>query len=206
MSQNSNEANIVEPVLVCPYNPSHQILRSRMQYHLVKCQKNHPSTEKVICPFNATHRIPRPELQYHIATCPERRIVEEQKYVTQDESVDSVDGNKPGLVPYYMPRVPPCEENWDDFHGKGYDPATLTIKKPILRNLPGATKSERKKFRLMERRRVQMLSSGEIVEDEQSDQSIISSENIRRPKWDSAMAQTLRLGMGRGTISADCRR
>ena len=66
--------------VTCPYNRAHQITLERIQYHLVKCRRNHPSTDHVICPYNATHHVLRPEEQYHISTCPDRKIVELAKY------------------------------------------------------------------------------------------------------------------------------
>lgn len=42
--------------LVCPYNPSHVIMKSRIQTHLVKCEKQHPQIKLETCPFDITHR------------------------------------------------------------------------------------------------------------------------------------------------------
>ena len=69
-----------EKTVTCPYNPSHQITRERIQTHLVKCRKNHPDTDIDICPYNASHHVPKPELQFHVTQCPDRKIVELAKY------------------------------------------------------------------------------------------------------------------------------
>lgn len=46
-----------EDLMTCPYNPAHQIIHSRMQYHLEKCRKQYPNAMKENCPFDATHVI-----------------------------------------------------------------------------------------------------------------------------------------------------
>lgn len=45
----------------CPYNKSHQIIKSRFQTHLVKCRKSYPGAAKETCPFNPTHLVNAPE-------------------------------------------------------------------------------------------------------------------------------------------------
>jgi hypothetical protein len=50
-------------VITCPYNPCHQILRHRMQTHLVKCRKSYPDVVMQKCPFNAAHHIPQVEFR-----------------------------------------------------------------------------------------------------------------------------------------------
>lgn len=49
-------------LIECPYNRAHQILASRMQFHLIKCRKNYPNAKMADCPFNKTHVIPVNEL------------------------------------------------------------------------------------------------------------------------------------------------
>lgn len=49
-----------DKMVVCPYNKSHMILKSRIQTHLVKCEKQHPEIKLETCPFDITHRF-RPE-------------------------------------------------------------------------------------------------------------------------------------------------
>lgn len=53
-------------LLECPYDKHHRILKHRMQLHLIKCRRNHPSVNKVICPFNVTHVLNEPELKVSI--------------------------------------------------------------------------------------------------------------------------------------------
>ena len=79
--------------VTCPYNKFHQILPSRIQYHLVKCAKvrtssqvcvaiitifdllssllqSHPNVELDVCPYNATHLIAKEDEKAHMHECP----------------------------------------------------------------------------------------------------------------------------------------
>ena len=60
--------------VTCPYNEHHSVRLDRMQYHITKCQKNHPEADFAICPFNATHHIPRINLESHIKECRDKPI------------------------------------------------------------------------------------------------------------------------------------
>ena len=64
MNNPSGYDNIVE----CPYNRAHQVLASRMQTHLIKCQKNYPNVKKVKCPYNSTHLVNKEDLT--VRYCP----------------------------------------------------------------------------------------------------------------------------------------
>ncbi len=70
----------MEDLISCPYNPCHQIKPSRIQYHLIKCARQHPHLDMAVCPYNATHHVPRAREQEHIIECPDRRIVELQRH------------------------------------------------------------------------------------------------------------------------------
>nr|CAB3261306.1 uncharacterized protein LOC100176891 [Phallusia mammillata] len=67
-----------DELFVCPYDPVHRITAKRFVRHILKCQKNHPKSNKKICPFNARHIIPKPELQMHISMCPDKRLLEHE--------------------------------------------------------------------------------------------------------------------------------
>merc|ERR1712183_351617 len=62
--------------ITCPYNPFHQILPHRIQYHLIKCKKNYPDVDLAVCPYNATHLMQKEDTMGHIEYCPDRRTVE----------------------------------------------------------------------------------------------------------------------------------
>ncbi|XP_017878491.1 gametocyte-specific factor 1-like [Ceratina calcarata] len=64
----SNSQKLNDHVVKCPYD-NHLISRSRIQKHLVKCEKRFPTNYKVMCPYDATHRIFEHELKEHVLTC-----------------------------------------------------------------------------------------------------------------------------------------
>ncbi|XP_046397577.1 uncharacterized protein LOC124164341 [Ischnura elegans] len=144
--------------VTCPYNASHRILRARLQYHLVKCRKNFkekPEEEKVICPLDATHHVNKEELAEHMKICPNRKIVDSERYLIETEASEPASS-------YKLPDMPPCEENWDDPSEPTYtyDPRPHLENQPILRTKHGATKSERKAFRQVERMKMIQFHSG----------------------------------------------
>lgn len=53
--------------ITCPYVAAHQILLSRMQTHLVKCEKSFKDKVKLVeCPFNSTHKVSELSLKVSI--------------------------------------------------------------------------------------------------------------------------------------------
>lgn len=78
----SNNLAGYNDLVECPYNKAHQIMRSRLQFHLVRCRRSHPNSEKVTCPFNTTHIMNKEELDVstvinfrYFAMCSYRRII-----------------------------------------------------------------------------------------------------------------------------------
>ncbi len=86
-------------LVTCPYNRCHQIRPDRIQYHLVKCSKQHPEADMVVCPYNASHHVKREEeavtgtltmfclhltlyscAQMHVRHCTDREVIELQKF------------------------------------------------------------------------------------------------------------------------------
>lgn len=57
-----------DAVVTCPYNRSHQILQSRIQYHLIKCKRSNPDIHLVICPFDTTHHIRQEDKEVDLFT------------------------------------------------------------------------------------------------------------------------------------------
>ena len=84
--------------VTCPYNEHHSVRLDRMQYHLMKCQKNYPDADFAICPFNATHHIPRINLESHIKECPHQPIVRFSKQVPLEDEKHIVYGSS--FIPY----------------------------------------------------------------------------------------------------------
>lgn len=192
-----------DPVMQCPYDTSHAILKSRMQAHLVKCKQNHLEADKMICPFNAIHHVDRPHYQYHVSTCPDRRVIEGHKYELEDTEHGDL-----GLAPYHQPDLPPPEEDWDAENPvTAYNPSQHIESEPVVRLLQGATKSQRKAFRLRERQRMQRLLDGE----DSTSSSASTTETqpgpstamapLRAPRQTSKALQLLGSVMGRGAQS-----
>jgi len=194
-----------EKTITCPYNPAHQITMDRIQFHLVKCRRNHPDTDHVICPYNASHHIPKPEEQYHISSCPDRKLVELAKY--------SWAMDKPGQHGYLEKPEPSrmnqteitslmmMDENWETEATikQSYNPNMKCAKAKVLRKLPGATPSERRKFYASEKQRHDVIKEKEeavTMKDDKSDadqesfctprpsiirSSLIQNDSLRRP-------------------------
>jgi hypothetical protein len=154
-----------EKTITCPYNPSHQITVERIQWHLVKCRKNHPASNHVVCPYNASHHVPKPEEQYHISTCSDRKIVELAKYswaMDRPGHHGNLTMPSPSNVNWGNSASGGMEENWEKEATvkQSYDPSKKAAKAPVLRNLQGATPSQRKEFRAQERVRIETLQAG----------------------------------------------
>ncbi|GLV33522.1 hypothetical protein CBL_20251, partial [Carabus blaptoides fortunei] len=61
---------VMDQYVQCPFEKSHQVLASRLKFHISKCCVNCP--EVVNCPFNAAHQIPKTEIEQHITVCADR--------------------------------------------------------------------------------------------------------------------------------------
>lgn len=70
-----------EEMEVCPFNPTHVIIKHRMPYHIVKCQKSYNGEKLVICHFNAKHWVPPSKMREHLEECKEYLVatMEHQK-------------------------------------------------------------------------------------------------------------------------------
>ncbi|KAK7863297.1 hypothetical protein R5R35_005340 [Gryllus longicercus] len=182
-----------DEIVSCPFNPSHQISRSRLQYHITKCEKQHSLNELGTCPFNPTHRIPKPEMQMHLLECPDKRIVEMHKFQVEDES--HVNKNLPDIHP------PLCtsEENWDNVdYQSSYIPSQHINNKCVIRNIQGASKSERKLFRLEERKRLDPLGSENSTPEPSNFANVPRRVPRSLPKGMTNRELGAKLGMGRG--------
>jgi len=148
-----------EKTYTCPYNPAHQITVERLQFHLVKCRRNHPASNVAICPFNSGHHVPRPEMSLHTSTCSDRRVVESIKYNPKPAE------ERYGLHESLSERrareaeLPPSTEDWEAEATviNSYNPIKMAMRMPVLRKLEGGTPSQRKEFRAAERVRLEML-------------------------------------------------
>ncbi|CAH0698447.1 unnamed protein product [Spodoptera exigua] len=102
-----------ENYATCPYDASHRVARSRLQHHLIKCQKNYPPLE--ICPFNATHRYPAHLMKDHYKTCPNKIEKEQTLVLTSNNGTVGAKRTPIQLMQKdYLPEQDPENECWDD--------------------------------------------------------------------------------------------
>ncbi|XP_048003490.1 gametocyte-specific factor 1-like [Leguminivora glycinivorella] len=99
-----------DPFISCPYEPNHRVPRSRIQGHIVKCQKNYP--ELAICPFNATHRYPAAQIKHHVANCPTKQAMFPEDVPAK--AAGALTKPKPILQKEYLPETDPNHEIWDN--------------------------------------------------------------------------------------------
>ncbi|CAB3232128.1 unnamed protein product [Arctia plantaginis] len=97
----------LEAWTTCPYDPAHRVPRSRIQNHIVKCQKKRPPLS--ICPYNATHRFPESEMKAHCQNCPQKPLE-----VEDNRPGGQITVPKPILQREYLPETDPNHECWDD--------------------------------------------------------------------------------------------
>ncbi|KAJ2941753.1 hypothetical protein O0L34_g15859 [Tuta absoluta] len=100
----------LDPWVHCPYNSVHKVPKSRIQAHIVKCQKNYPPL--AICPYNATHRLSEKEMKTHVFSCPSKADM------FPKDKVPKVMGRlttpRPMLQKEYLPETDPNHETWDN--------------------------------------------------------------------------------------------
>lgn len=70
--QNTHPANQPDVYVRCPYFPEHELRRSRLPYHLLKCQRNPAAPKLVACPFNYLHRVKPEDRHEHLLLCEDR--------------------------------------------------------------------------------------------------------------------------------------
>lgn len=61
----------------CPYFPEHEMPRSRLGYHLIKCQKRPDAPKLVVCPFNYLHRIKPEDQIQHVSQCEDKKYFQD---------------------------------------------------------------------------------------------------------------------------------
>eukprot|EP00090_Calanus_glacialis_P044985 TRINITY_DN8095_c0_g1_i7.p1 TRINITY_DN8095_c0_g1~~TRINITY_DN8095_c0_g1_i7.p1 ORF type:complete len:212 (-),score=62.41 TRINITY_DN8095_c0_g1_i7:146-781(-) len=164
--KNTTKEELGDDLEVCPYNKSHMIRPERMQRHLILCRKdvlskpNHPfhkaAKDLERCPYDANHHIPKAEMDNHILECPSKREMKPKVPTAVPSWRKSVVTDKSEAANNMV------EENWDDAAEDdwdnpqpGYNPQAkiLNSNKPILYNVPGLNKSEKREFRARQRAR-----------------------------------------------------
>ncbi|XP_015113039.1 gametocyte-specific factor 1 homolog [Diachasma alloeum] len=173
----------MDPLVICPYDPAHEILKSRLQFHLVRCAKNHEFQDKEVCPYNAVHIIDKIHFQDHLVTCPDYREVQSFRFKTDDKELHGIVSMDEVAQAHSRPVI--GEEDWDnDVYHQTYDPIKNSEGKPLVRSLIGASKAKRREFRMRERMRMAQFvdekptpESSEVKPDAKK-----SNEPLRPPK------------------------
>lgn len=68
----SHPGNQPDEYVSCPYFPEHSLRRSRLPYHLIKCQKNPKAPNLLACPYNYLHRVAPDKTQEHLLLCEDK--------------------------------------------------------------------------------------------------------------------------------------
>ncbi|XP_054730111.1 uncharacterized protein LOC129238909 [Anastrepha obliqua] len=165
-------------MVLCPYNKAHQLLRRRLQSHLIKCRQNYPQLELQKCPFNATHHIPEPEFVLHVTNCPDRKLITQYKYNTVEVKEEEPVRHAPIE----------CEENWDDTEVDDYNPQKYIDQKNVLQRPLGAPPAQRKAFIKRERKR---LGDEESYTDSDEDEEVVKIEVSAEEDETEAKTETL---------------
>ncbi|XP_015191188.1 PREDICTED: tRNA:m(4)X modification enzyme TRM13 homolog [Polistes dominula] len=188
-----NDSYYIE-VVTCPYNENHRIAKSRIQKHIVKCEKNYPSDYKVICPFNASHRLFKYEINKHIAICPAGREInlesskQTENYELQHETNDLIESS----------------ENWDEVLDSVSDIKEDLHSTNIISNRKDYSKycNDDEDLRLPHGYSEVMLIEVDEEINSEDIESIASNMGIGRGKVDSDKIHLLRsIGIGRGKLS-----
>ncbi|KYN37713.1 hypothetical protein ALC56_07912 [Trachymyrmex septentrionalis] len=133
-------------IVSCPYNPAHRIRRYKLMNHISKCKKYNKKENMVECPLNKTHIVDQNFLREHIEMCSSIGRAADMDI----KNIEVRDPDPPGSL--YL------NENWEeDPEVPPYDPMEVSAKKSVIRCVSGLSKSEKKKFRDNERRRIANL-------------------------------------------------
>ncbi|XP_029678996.1 proteasome subunit alpha type-4 isoform X2 [Formica exsecta] len=135
-------------LVTCPYNPAHRIAQYRFMNHVAKCKKSARTENKVECPLDRRHIVDRDHLKEHIATCPSlgKLIDVDTGHVKQEEDLINTQRS---------------DENWEEEpEVPPYNPMEMSANKKVIRCVPGLSKSEKKRFRDSERKRIANLKEG----------------------------------------------
>lgn len=68
----SHPGNQPDEYVNCPYFPEHTLRKSRLPYHLIKCQKNPNAPKLLACPYNFLHRVAPDKTREHLLLCEDK--------------------------------------------------------------------------------------------------------------------------------------
>ncbi|XP_015113122.1 gametocyte-specific factor 1 homolog [Diachasma alloeum] len=179
-------ADTGDPMVTCPLDKSHHILKSRLIFHLVRCKKNHDLSGKATCVFNSTHIVDKDELKIHHLTCLDRREMQEFRYESDEADQKQWEGiiTLQDVVKVHE-ESSTYGESWDDDPVVGtYDPYKANENKDVLNTLMVASKSEKKAWRKYQRQKMAQFESSQYseVNTPKEVQTKASLEPLRSPK------------------------
>lgn len=95
----SHPGNQPDVYVKCPYFPEHELRRSRMPYHIMKCQNNPRAPKLLACPYNYLHRVRPEDQEEHLSLCEDKVVKKYSKRGTPSYSKTSKHWSK-GLMSY----------------------------------------------------------------------------------------------------------
>lgn len=95
-----------DPLVHCPYNPSHLVKSRRIDIHISRCQRDNRRVF-LNCPFNRNHEVAADALYQHLATCPDKPAACGNSEEASTAAVDDPYPIRPSRV------LPEPDECWD---------------------------------------------------------------------------------------------
>lgn len=135
-----------DPMVSCPYNQAHRMLKSRLQMHLVKCKKDNATVQKQVCPFNAQHLCDPDTFMAHLSICQDRCIIDRQ--LVQSKLGES-DFRGATHVPSYHSNIENFSEVWDlnEQPVAGYEPEKhIHNKNYLVKDMAHLKPAEKRKY------------------------------------------------------------
>ncbi|XP_057337701.1 uncharacterized protein LOC130675836 isoform X2 [Microplitis mediator] len=127
-------AGFEDPYVTCPLDEVHRIRKSRVQYHLIKCLKNHKLTDKIKCPFNPLHIIYPNEIALYMLVCESKASVDLQMYDRNDKKCFSGIISEQDAMAQLEAALGPSSNEVENNHTidkAGYDPVEANLDNPV---------------------------------------------------------------------------
>ncbi|XP_043464224.1 gametocyte-specific factor 1-like [Leptopilina heterotoma] len=187
--------------VICPYNPQHKIVRSRLPMHLIRCEEKYPADYLEICPYSASHRFRKEEMEKHVLTCPMKRILDVSLHKTKVCS-NIYGGPRANMKIRTTIDLIECWSDEDDDSGFGSLASTPAIVKETntpkfrTKNNDSDDKPLRAPYGYPQ---VMLLDDSDFEDEEDDNCSVASYMGMGRGKPKISVTQILRrLGAGRG--------
>lgn len=103
----SHPGNQPDEYVSCPYFSEHTLRKSRLPYHLIKCQKNPNAPKLLACPYNFLHRVAPDKTHEHLLLCEDKVSA---KYIDRRIPSYAETRKKVFNIQSSKPRYPPLTE------------------------------------------------------------------------------------------------